>query len=230
MTEAEIRQAEKDAGDDAGALAMLLLLLLMKPRSPEGQRVRFDPAAGRFYFDGKTVSIRSIRAHLNRIEDRFGKKLAKMTRDLEDGRVTLAEWKRSFDRTVISSHILAGALALGGIAVAVRNSKVQSRIADELKFADEFSESIRMKKAGSFSKIRARAKSYLMAASVTYSQIEQDVRGLMGMQTEAKRIRRAAESCRGCIEYSYRWMLNAKLPPIGSMQCRQHCRCFVIYR
>ena len=101
---------------------------------------------------------------------------------------------------------------------------------DELKFADEFSESIRMKKAGSFSKIRARAKSYLMAASVTYSQIEQDVRGLMGMQTEAKRIRRAAESCRGCIEYSYRWMPIAELPPIGSLQCRQHCRCFVIYR
>lgn len=230
MTEAEIKQAEKDAENDAGALAILLLLLMMKPGSNEARRVQFDSATGRFYFDGKTVSIRSIRAYLNRIEDRFGRKLSKLTQDLEAGRVTLAEWKRVFDRTVTSSHILAGALALGGIAVAVRNSKVQTRIADELKFADAFAESIRSKKAGSFSKIRSRAKSYLMAASVTYSQIEQDVRGLMGMQTEAKRIRRAAESCLGCIQYSYRWIPIADMPPIGSLQCRQHCRCYVIYR
>lgn len=229
MTEAEIKQAEKDAESDAEALA-LILLLMMKPRSGDAQSVRFDPATGRFYFDGKTVSIRSIRSYLNRIEDRFGRRLAKLTQDLEAGRVTLAEWKRVFDRTVTSSHILAGALALGGIAVAVRNSKVQTRIADELKFADDFAASIRSKKAGSFSKIRSRAKSYLMAATVTYSQIEQDVRGLMGMQTEAKRIRRAAESCRGCIQYSYRWMPIAELPPIGSLQCRQHCRCYLIYR
>ena len=48
--------------------------------------------------------------------------------------------------------------------------------------------------------------------------------------TEAKRIRRASESCPGCRIYAGRWMPIGMMPPIGSLDCGSHCRCYLIYR
>ncbi len=80
-----------------------------------------------------------------------------------------------------------------------------------------------------FQQIKARARSYMLAASNTYSIIEQRVRGVIGY-TEARRVRRASESCSGCITYSYVWMPINALPSIGSLDCGSRCRCYVEYR
>jgi hypothetical protein len=80
-----------------------------------------------------------------------------------------------------------------------------------------------------FSQIKSRARSYLMAASNTYSIIEQRFRSVFGY-TEARRIRRASESCAGCITYSYVWMPIAQLPEISTLDCGSRCRCFIEYR
>ena len=49
-------------------------------------------------------------------------------------------------------------------------------------------------------------------------------------KTEAKRIRRASESCPGCLIYAGRWIPIGMMPPIGSLDCGSHCRCYLIYR
>lgn len=82
----------------------------------------------------------------------------------------------------------------------------------------------------SFASIKARAKSYLRAATITYNVVEQKVRDLIGGYTECRRIRRASESCSACIDWSYRWMPIQDMPPIGTLQCGGRCRCYLEYR
>jgi hypothetical protein len=220
MTDPQIEQAEKDAREDAEWLLLMVLL---------SKNVSFNAEVGRFYVDGRSVSINQIRSYLNRIERRVGKRVINLTNDLSKGRLTTDEWKRGFDRNITSIHVLTGALALGSIASAVRNTDVQGRIDSELRYADGFAQDIRDKK-GTADQHSSRAKSYMIAATITYGILEQLSRGLMSKFTEARRIRRASESCPGCVDYAYRWMPINELPPIGSLQCRSRCRCFIEYR
>jgi hypothetical protein len=222
MTDEEIEQAEKDATEDAKWL--LLLLLLNK------KRVTYRADVGRFYVDGKSVSITTVRDYISRIERRIGNRILKLTDDLEAGRITLDEWRDGFTRNITSMHILTGALALGSIAAAARNADIQKRIDDELKYANNFAKQIKNNDAGSYDRIRARAKSYTLAAVITFGIFQHLARKLMGVQTECRRVRRASESCSGCIAWSYRWMPIAQMPPIGSLDCGSRCRCYLEYR
>ena len=222
MTDEEIEQAEKDATEDAEWL--LLLLLLSK------KRVEYRADVGRFYVDGKSVSVTTIREYLNRIERRIGGRMAKLADDLEAGRIKVDEWEREMRRNVTSSHVLAGALAVGSIAAAARNRDIQTRITDEWRYLRGFANDIGNDDAGTVKRIKARSRSYLLAATITFGVIAQAVRSLMGKQTECRRVRRASESCSGCIEWSYRWMPIAQMPPLGSLDCGSRCRCYIEYR
>ena len=220
MTDPQIEQAEKDAREDAEWLLLMVLL---------SKNVTFNAEVGRFYVDGRSVSINQIRSYLNRIERRVGRKVIKLTDDLSKGKLTIDEWKRGFDRNITSIHVLTGALALGSIASAVRNTDVQARIDSELRYADGFAKDLREGKQ-SVAQSATRAKSYMIAATITYGILEQLSRGLMSKFTECRRIRRASESCPGCIAYAYRWMPIDAMPPIGSLTCRSRCRCYLEYR
>lgn len=231
MTEAELKQAEKDAESDAEWLALLLLLYFRKKDRQGVEIVTFDSAKGRFYYNGKSVSVTQIRKYLNRIETRYAKRLDRITQQLMNDEITVAEWKREFDRSISSMHILAGALALGGIAVSARNAAVQAAIASETAFADEFAKAVRKNKAGTVAQVRSRARSYVRSILMTYANTELEARRLMGTQTEARRIRRASESCKGCIEWAKRgWVPIDIMPRLGSLQCRIYCRCYIEYR
>jgi hypothetical protein len=216
----QLEQQEREAEKDAKELLLLLLL---------GGAVVFRSDVGRFYVNGKSVSITTIRKYLQRIERNLGRRLTKLTDDLEAQKITLAKWQREFERSITSAHILAGALAVGGINAAVRNDEIQARIASELKYADNFGDEVKDKKV-SPARMKSRAKSYLIAATITYGILELQVRKLMGGYTECRRIRRASESCPGCVAYAYRWMPIGMIPPIGSLQCGGRCRCYLEYR
>jgi hypothetical protein len=227
VTESQTQQAEQDAQEDAQWLRLALLLALIR----QPGRVRFDAASDEFILDGRRVHIDTIREYLLRIEKRVGARLTKLTDDLAKKRISVNEWQRAFERYVTSSHILASALAVGGIAAAVRNADVQARIDSELRYADAFAEEIRNKQAGTPAQIRARAKSYLMAVPITYGIIALIVRKVMGTQTEARRVRRASESCPGCVEWAAKgWMPIERMKPLGQLQCRSRCRCYIEYR
>lgn len=216
MTETQIEQAEKDARKDAEAFLLLLLL---------SSKVEFRE--GIFYVDDKSVSITTIREYIRRIETRVGQRLTNLTDELEKGEITADEWQKGFERNVTSAHILTAALALGSIRKAVQEPIVRSRIELELGYGERFGRKVRGDEI-SQAQIASRARSYLLAAGITYGILEQKIRALT--YTEARRIRRASESCPGCIAYSYRWMPIDEMPRIGSLQCKSRCRCFLEYR
>lgn len=222
MTESEIEQAERSAREDAEWLLLMVLL---------ARGVTFDANSDRFHLNGRSVSVNQIRSYLNRIETRIGKKLNALTADLAAERITADQWAREFRRNVTSAHVLAAALSLGSIAAAVRNAEVQARIDSELAYADNFAEEIAAGSAGTFAQIRARAKSYLLGTAITYGIVSLIVRKVLGVQTECRRVRRASESCPGCIEWARKgWMAIEKMKPLGSLQCRSRCRCYLEYR
>lgn len=238
MTPEQIKQAETDANADAKLIALLLLTAMASKSSRELNQLEWKPETGKFYIKGRSVSIASIRKYLLSIENKLGRKLSKLVDQLEKKEITLAAFQRQFESTIKSSHILAGALAVGGIAVAARNPSIQKRIASEVEFADQFIADIRKKNAGSFARIRARAKSYMRAATTTYSQVEQEIRLAVGIQTEGKRVLRVAEHCNGgkkgkkfgCIFWANKWLPIDQVPRIGTLQCERNCRCYIIYR
>lgn len=238
MTSEQIKQAEKDAADDAKFIGLLLLTAMASKAASTLNQLEWKSETGKFYIKGRSVSITSIRKYLLSIENKLGRKLIKLVSELENKTITLAAFQREFERTITSSHILAGALAVGGIAVAARNPSVQNRIAGEIKFADKFIAEIRKGKGGSFALLKSRAKSYLQAATITYNQVEQEIRSAVGIQTECKRVLRNAEHCIPCRRLAKRnWVPIDEMSPIGTLGppiypngCRRHCRCYLIYR
>lgn len=237
-TPEQTKQAEEEAREDAKDLALLLLLRFRNRDglNPRGEtEIVWDASTAKFRINGRAVSIRSVRAMLSRIEERLGRRLIKITKDLEDGKITFAKWQKEFERTIKSAHILAGALALGSISAAARNVTVRNRITDEISFAREFSLAALSGNAGSYRKIAARAKSYMQAAHITYSEAVHLFHLHSGIAVQAKRVMRKAEHCKPCIRFAGIWMDIDKIPPIGSIPrsvggCERHCKCYIVYR
>lgn len=251
---------QKEAERQATAKALLIggLTAMLFARRGPGRNVEF--INGRFLIDGRVVSIATIRQQLLRIEDRFAAVMAEYARRLETGRWNVERWRNEMFWLIASSHILSAALAVGSIHDAAQDPIVNRRIDSESVYLSSFADQVRertprprdkanttgpdgsgMGKAAiaaaiglfgsmSFAQLASRAKGYLLAASATYSVVEHQIRIATGM-TEARRIRRRAESCPGCVEWARRgWVPIAQMPPIGSLQCRSRCRCYLIYR
>lgn len=220
--DAEKRRARELAQLIGGSLAVLLGL-----RTAE-KPVVWDPATARFIVDGRFVSMDTVRAALRTLEVRTGVKMSQLAEQLTAGLITLDQWQSSFRELVGSSHILAAALAVGSIAAAAESATVQENIERERKFADGFARDIPRKQL-SKPTIKARAKSYLLAAAITFGVVQQAVKAASGYN-EAMRTRTAEESCGDCIEVADTWMPIEDMPPLGSLKCGWRCRCYLEYR
>lgn len=222
ITDADVRTAREQARD-AGPLVMLLLLL-----RDYGKRVSFDPSKGTFVVEGKTVGVRVMRKLVKQAEEAASGRLKKLTEDLMAKRIAPAEWRRRMAQEVAAAHLLMAALAAGSLEEARRSVQVQKRVEEEKDHVAGFYLAV---KAGKLSAAMAlaRAASYTLAAAATFGIVEHWVKGFAGY-TEARRIRRASESCRGCLAYAGRWIRIQLMPPIGSLECGSHCRCYLIYR
>lgn len=242
-------EAELEKQLDSASVSLLLLLFLGRRNTSSTKKVDFDPRRGVFRIDGRTVSVTTIRVLLAQIEKIGGIRIRRHLDDYLANRITLDEWYERTASTLRVSHTLSASLALGGLDRA-SNEETERRIRAELAFLLAFRSDVATRKV-SEGRMSARAQSYLLAVPVTYWAVDQmekarlrevkRVRRVSGgvplteielrsIYREARRYRRAAESCSGCIEYSGRWIPIDKMPPIGSLDCRSRCRCFIVYR
>jgi hypothetical protein len=232
--------------DDA-SLVLLLLLFTGRKNVRSQREVKFDRRRGVFVVDGKRVSVTTMRILLTQIEKIGADRAKRHVDDLAAGRITLQEWRNRMASTLKVSHWLAGSLALGGLDAARNDKSLSARTASELAYLDGFYADLKNGKM-SEAKQKSRASSYFLALAITFSTIEHALKsgliktptqrqldkmapiGVEPQYTEAKRFRRAAESCEGCRRYSGTWMPIKRMPPIGSLECRSRCRCFIVYR
>lgn len=211
--------------DMAGASAALLLLLGL---SRSGRRVEWDASRGRFRIDGRLVSDPTMRRLLAEVETRFGRKAAKVTEDYFENRIDLETWSQQMERNLVSHHWAAAALLSGGLLLALKAGVLESEVSRQIAFKDGFKADLRRKKV---SKPRgvSRARSYAKAVVVTAKRIEHAIKKLI--YNEARRVRRATESCAACVDYAGRgWIPIEQMPAIGTLTCRWNCKCYIEYR
>jgi len=235
---------------DEASAALLLLLFNGRRNVRSDRQVEFLPRRGVFRVDGKVVSVSTIRILLIQLEGIGRTRLQKHLDDLVAQRITVDEWYKRTASSLRVGHYLATALAVGSLDKANQNAEADKRVQAELAFLLGFASDLKAKKV-SEAKMRSRANQYLLAIPITYWFIDQaekirlkDVRRVRNISagipltdeeifdvyTEAKRYRRARESCSACVEYSGRWIPIKQMPPIGSLDCGGRCRCFIVYR
>lgn len=235
---------------DEASVSLLLLLFVGRRNVRTARKVEFDRRRGIFRVDGRAVSVTTIRVLLTQIEKIGGARLKVHLDAFLRGDIDLDEWQTRTSSTIRVSHTLATALAVGGIDRAETNEEAGKRIREELMFLAGMRSDIEKGKM-SDSRMRSRALSYMLAVPVTYwfidqrekeklrelkrvkkvtAGIEYTEEEIRKIYKEARRYRRASESCSGCIAYSGFWMPIEKMPPIGTLDCRSRCRCFIVYR
>lgn len=237
MTEAEITRIQDRAERDAKELSLLLLIAL-KRKTGTGF-VQWDASTGRFIYRGQFVTAATVRKFLLRIQDRMAARIAALTTRLEKGEITIDDWQAQFEDTIASSHVLAAAFAVGGIATAVRAPFVQSQITEQWGFARAFVRDVERKRQPlTFARIKSRAKSYIQAAHITFANVELELVKLTGVKTMARNVLRPAEHCEGrvgnvigCIDVtSLGWIPVEEITPVGQRLCSIYCRCFLEYQ
>lgn len=179
---------------------------------------------GQWTIGGRVVSRARIERLLLRIERVGGRRAIRVTQEVLAGRIPLSVWTTRMTQLITESHTLAAQLASGRAA-----QITVAELAEELRYLRSFAQAIKRKRAGTSRRIKARAKSYLMAIGVTYAVTKLNVMKAL-RYTEARRTRTARESCRECIEYAGRWIPINEMPPKGSLLCGSRCRCQFEYR
>lgn len=228
MTQKEQEQLKDDAAEEAAILGGLVLLLLGR-RSGLRQDVRWDASRAVFIVDEKIITIAKVRAELIRIEKRQASRIVRLSNDLQRGAITLGQWMETVRTIVSSTHVLMSGMATGSISSAIDTKVVQQRVDKEREYLSGFVSAISTDGKKIANRIKARASSYLLAASITFAIVDKAIKEAVGY-SEARRVRRASESCGGCREYAGRWMPIEEMPSIGSLDCRWRCRCYLEYR
>lgn len=224
MTQTEIEQEKQRAVILAASIGGALAVLL----GSRPGNVTWDPTTASFRIDGRRVAASTIRRELQRIEAGFGVRVGKLTDRLFRKEIDLDGWRTGFKELIGSSHILMAALGSGSIVAAAETPQVQRSIESERRYADNFADNLEKKEIKPQT-VKARARSYMLTAAMTFAAVSLVARKFAGY-TEARRIRTAAESCQGCRDHAYTWMPINEIPEIGSLQCRSRCRCYLEYR
>ncbi len=228
-----IAQARKAAQSMGGLLSILLAI-------QEHSKITFDRNQAAFFIDGKKVTATEIRKELERLESSTAATVLTYNQRLYNDVWNVTQWREAMEKLAENSHILFGAIALGSIAAAVRASTVKRRIERDHKALKRFAAALRSRQMPTQQMANNRVRAYLRSFSVTYAVLDQQVHIQAGY-TEAKRVVTAAEHCRnslapggvieGCLEAAHRsWMPIQEMPPIGTLTCKQFCKCFIIYR
>lgn len=243
LTNDEEKELERQVEDASPIL--LLLLLFGRKNVRTNHQIEFNRRKGVFLLDGKVISLTTIRVLIAQIEKIGANRMQKHLDDLLAKRISVDEWRKRSALTLMVSHRMAAALALGGIDQIATSEELKKKTTEELNYLSGFASDIKAGKMSS-AKMSARARSYMLSVATTYWFIDQmekkrlaevkRVKKLTGgfvmepTYTEARRYRRARESCPGCVDVSGYWMPIAEMPPIGTLQCGGRCRCFIIYR
>jgi hypothetical protein len=222
ITQDERRQIERDYAEAGVGLLVLLGL------RDTGQVIEFDRRLGQFRIDGRLVSPETIRRLMNKVSTVARSQILRVTELLISGSYSSERWLEEMRRILKGGHAIAAGMAFGSLDDTDGFLSFQKRYEEEDNYLIGLYAAFA---AGvlSFGRLRARSQMYASAIYITWQVATGEQKG--GQEyTQAMRIRTAAESCKGCIEYAGRWIPIGEMPPIGSLQCRSNCKCFLIYR
>ncbi len=158
--------------------------------------------------------------------------LVGLTRDLQAGKMDLAEWQLAMTTTLKAGHLAVGAAGYGGLAELSpsRLAVIESKVATQLGYLDAWAQGLAGGSAPLDDRMLVRAGLYGQAVRGTGSDIARSQAALRGA-TEERNVLDAKESCIGCLAATRAgWVRIGTLPPIGQRTCLANCKCEIRYR
>lgn len=155
--------------------------------------------------------------------------------ELRNGSITNEAWLAGMTVVLDNGAILLASVAAGGHeqVTAAMWLSVAAALAVERRYLRNFEKEIRLKVATD-SIIVPRSKRYVFSIRQIFQDIWQQVQVRPLSDPWCKRIRTALESCKGCVEWANKgqdgWMPYSQMARIGTLQCKQYCRCYLIFR
>ena len=182
---------------------------------------------------GRYVKAEQVRAGLDTALQRSQNEIMRVSRELQAGNMSVAEWQVAMAREMRDAHTASAALAKGGWAQMTARDwgKLGPAMKDQYGYLANFGQQIvdgeqRLDTLGFLS----RANMYAQAARGTYHAFETAAMSERGM-TEVKSVLGMAEHCGQCIGEAARdWVPIGEEVPIGERQCLTHCHCSLQFR
>lgn len=234
MTNDERATAESIAAEVGGDLAVLLGILL-------SNRVVRLSANGNWYIDGRKVSDQSLRNFLDRIQAVASGRASANASDLLARRIDNQEFVRRHNVLVAAALFLASALALGSLELAAKDGATIREILRQSKYAAKFGKDIAAGKVPDVA-VKRRVLAYFLALFLLFHGRRLQKAKIYGY-TEARRYLTDAEHCtpnpNSGVKYTpndcpgwaaKKWVPIHTIPPIGTLNCHQFCKCYIRYR
>ena len=181
---------------------------------------------------GRWVSRQQVRQALDIALDRSRNEVARLSRELVNGGMSLADWQKAVAQEVKSMHMASAALAKGGWAQMTPQDTGRAGriIRDEYAYLANFAAQVKSGQQKLDGSLVTRANLYAQAPRGTYHANEE--RGMQAQgKTECRNVLGPADHCEGCLtETSKGWVSIGALVPIGSRLCLANCRCSISYR
>lgn len=187
----------------------------------------WDPVARRYRGpSGAFVPDAAVRQVVDAVVDGSGARLAALTQRLAEGALDLATWQQQFAAELKAVHLATITAGHGGWA---QMSPADwgwagQRLRQQYAYLRDWAGQLADWTAPLW-RAAGRARLYGEAARLDFQEMRRRD-GRLGGDTEERRVRRASESCAGCVAEAGRgWQPAGTLAPLGSQQCRSRCKC-----
>lgn len=193
--------------------------------------ITFDKSIGRYRDSrGRFVSASRVHLEVNRTVAKLENDLRSISRNLNQGKINLAEWQIQTSAKLKTAHLAAAAIGKGGRKQMTVSDwgKAGAAIREQYSFLNNFSREIEKGRV-SPNQIEFRSASYAKAIRETFYKQEIDLKKKAGL-LYCRRILHAAESCPECDSWAKKgWVSIEEQPSIGGLVCRNFCRCELEY-
>lgn len=204
-------------------------------RSPLTPAFTWSDASQRYrnQATGKFVAREVVRRGLDVALDRSRNEVARLSRALVSGNMSIETWQLQTAKEIKSMHLASASLAKGGWAQMTPSDfgKVGRTLRDEYGYLAKFGAQIKDGTQRLDGSLISRANLYAQGPRSTYHAIE--AREMLGQgKAECRNVLGGSEkNCEGCLaETAKGWVAVGEMVEIGSRDCLGNCRCSIEYR
>lgn len=194
----------------------------------------YNVRAGRYVGPtGRFVARTQVRAALDTTLQRSQAEMLRVSRELVNGNMNVAEWQVAMAREMRDAHTASATLAKGGWAQMTPKDygALGPKMKDQYGYLANFGQQIADgEQAIDGRGFMARVEMYAQAPRGTYHEVYRGVMQDAGMD-ECRSVLGVAEHCDECVEEADRGRIPIEdAVEIGDRQCLSRCKCQMEYR
>ena len=181
---------------------------------------------------GRWVARETVRRALDTTLQRSQVDILRLGRDLQAGRLTLAEWQVSTAKTLKAAHLASAAAARGGWAQMTQADygRVGHKLRMEYGYLTRLAGQVADGTQALDGRFLTRLSMYAQSPRGTYHEQERAGMREAGY-TQERNVLGMADHCDGCRAQTARgYVALGSLIPVGQRDCLTSCKCTIQYR